>query len=75
MGIMSITVVKKAFDAGLAGKDSCVSATMAYEQGGKVQRLRFTMADGSVIEATASPQDELALVARERAIQHAATKG
>jgi hypothetical protein len=75
MVVMSITTVKKAFDVGLAGKDACTNATMSYEQGGKVQRLRFTMADGSIIEATATPQDDLALVARQRGEQHAATKG
>lgn len=75
MGIMSITVVKKAFETGLDGKAACTNATMSYENGGRVQRLRFTMADGTVEEATATPQDDLALVARQLGEQIAATKG
>jgi len=75
MGIMSITVVKQAFDKGLGGKASCTGATMSYEQGGKVQRLRFTMGDGTVKDTTATPQDDLAMVARQFGEQIAAEQG
>lgn len=72
---MSITVVKQAFTTGLAGKAACTSATMSYEQGGRIQRLRFTLAGGEVREVTAEPQDDLAMVARQLGEQIAAEKG
>ena len=72
---MSITSVKAAFDRGLAGKATCIAATMDYGDGGRSQVLRFTLSDGTVVEATAAPQDDLALVARQTAEQHAATLG
>lgn len=41
---MGMADVKRAFDAGLAGKATCTNATMGYERGAEQgQRLRFSV--------------------------------
>lgn len=78
MTTMGMADLRRAFDEGLAGKASCVNATMGYEKGAEQgQRLRFNVhlpnGETQIVEGLAPHGSNLNDQARQMAATFAAT--